>query len=157
MDAKQFLKTIPEFAVLSDEHLDHIARSARTGSVKANQLVDVQGQPADRFYILTSGRLGVILDLDLGVSKKSYVVTTIGPGSLFAWSGLVGNRHYTAGSRAMTDCTYLEFDVAELNAAFESDPKLGFVIMKMAAQTIASRLRAMQLQLAQQYALSEAE
>lgn len=157
MDAKQFLKTIPEFAALGDEHLDKIAGMARFGSVKANGLIDVQGQPADKFYILVSGRLGVILDLDLGVTKKSYLVTTIGPGQLFAWSGLVGNPHYTAGGRALTDCTYLEFDVAKLNEAFLSDPQLGLVVMKMVAQTIASRLRAMQLQLAQQYALSEAE
>src|SRR5512137_2099343 len=108
MDTKQFLKTIPEFAGLNDEHLEHIARAARPGSVKANQLIDVQGQPADKFYILVTGRLGV--DLDLDVSKKSYLVTTVGPGQLFAWSGLVGNPHYTAGSRAMTDATYLEFD-----------------------------------------------
>ena len=98
-----------------------------------------------------------MLDLDLGVAKKSYIVTSVGPGQMFAWSGLVGNPHYTAGSRAMTDCTFLEFDVAALASAFDSDPQLGYVVMRMVAQTIASRLRAMQLQLAQQYALSEAE
>lgn len=157
MDPKQFLKTIPEFVDLTDDHLERIARLARAGSVKANQLIDVQGQPADKFYILISGRLGVVLDLDLGVSKKSYVVTSVGPGQLFAWSGLVGNPHYTAGSRAMTDCAFLEFDVAALVAAFDDDPRLGYVVMRMVARTIASRLRAMQLQLAQQYALGEAE
>jgi CRP-like cAMP-binding protein len=157
MDPKQFLKTIPEFADLKDEHLERVARIARPGSVKANQLIDVQGQPADKFYILVSGRLGVVLDLDFGVSKKSYVVTSVGPGHMFAWSGLVGNPHYTAGSRAMTDCTFLEFDVAALTAAFDDDPQLGYVFMRTVAQTIASRLRAMQLQLAQQYALGQAE
>jgi hypothetical protein len=57
----------------------------------------------------------------------------------------------------MTNSTYIEFDVDKLNAAFENDPRLGHVMMKMVAQTIASRLRAMQLQLAQQYAVGEAE
>jgi CRP-like cAMP-binding protein len=157
MDVKAFLKTIPEFGQLDDADVDLIARIAKVGEVKAGNMVDVQGEPPTRFYILVSGRLGVVLELDFGVRKKSYMVTSLGPGSMFAYSGLVGNPNYTAGSRAMTNSTFLEFDVAKLEKEFESDPRLGYVMMKMVAQTIASRLRAMQLQLVQQYALSQAE
>jgi CRP-like cAMP-binding protein len=157
MDVKQFLKTIPEFAGLSDSDIDRVAGIARVGEVKAGKMIDEQGKPADKFYILVSGRLGVVLDLDFGVTQKTYMVTSLGPGHMFAWSGLVGNPNYTAGSRAMTDSIFLEFDVVKLNKAFEEDPRLGYVMMRMVAETIASRLRAMQLQLAQQYALSEAE
>jgi CRP-like cAMP-binding protein len=157
MDVKEFLKTIPEFAQLPEADVDLVARIAKVGEVKAGSMVDVQGEPATEFYILVSGRLGVVLELDFGVAKKNYMVTSVGPGQMFAYSGLVGNPHYTAGSRAMANSTYLEFDVAKLNAAFNEDPRLGHVMMRMVAQTIASRLRAMQLQLAQQYAVSEAE
>lgn len=157
MDVKAFLKTIPEFAQLPDAGVDLMTRLAKAGEVKAGNMVDVQGEPATKFYILVSGRLGVVLELDFGVSKKTYMVTSVGPGQMFAYSGLVGNPHYTAGSRAMANSTFLEFDVAKLDAAFDEDPRLGHVMMKMVAQTIASRLRAMQLQLAQQYAMSEAE
>ena len=157
MDVKEFLKTIPEFAQLPDADIDLVANIAKVGEAKAGSMVDVQGDPATKFYILVSGRLGVVLELDFGVAKKNYMVTSVGPGQMFAYSGLVGNPHYTAGSRAMANSTYLEFDVAKLNAAFDEDLRLGHVMMKMVAQTIASRLRAMQLQLAQQYAVSEAE
>jgi len=157
MDIKAFLKTIPEFAPLPEADLDLVAGIARVGEAKAGSMIDVQGEPATKFYILVSGRLGVVLELDFGVTKKNYMVTSVGPGQMFAYSGLVGNPHYTAGSRAMANSTYLEFDVAKLNVAFNEDPRLGHVMMRMVAQTIASRLRAMQLQLAQQYAVSEAE
>jgi CRP-like cAMP-binding protein len=157
MDVKEFLKTIPEFAQLPEADVDLVAKIAKVGEVKAGSMVDVQGEPATKFYILVSGRLGVVLELDFGVARKNYMVTSVGPGQMFAYSGLVGNPHYTAGSRAMANSTYLEFDVAKLNAAFNEDPRLGHVMMRMVAQTIASRLRAMQLQLAQQYAVSEAE
>ena len=157
MERKQFLKTIPAFAALEESHVERLARLARMGAVKANEQIDIQGRPAEKFYILISGRLGVVLDLDLGVSKKSYIVTTLGPGDMFAWSGMVGNPHYTAGSRALTDCSFVEFTVAELLREFEADPQLGYTVMRLVAQTIASRLRAMQLQLVQQYALSQAE
>jgi len=157
MDVKAFLKTIPEFAQLPEADVDLVAGIAKVGEVKAGSMIDVQGEPATKFYILVSGRLGVVLELDFGVTKKTYMVTSVGPGQMFAYSGLVGNPHYTAGSRAMANSTYLEFDVAKLNGAFNEDPRLGYVMMRMVAQTVASRLRAMQLQLAQQYAVNEAE
>lgn len=157
MDIKAFLKAIPEFAHLTEADVDRVASIASVGEVRAGDLVDVQGEPATRFYILVSGRLGVVLELDFGVTKKSYIVTSLGPGHIFGYSGLVGNPRYTAGSRAMTNSTYLQFDVAKLEKAFEEDLRLGYVMMRMVAQTITSRLRAMQLQLAQQYALSQAE
>jgi CRP-like cAMP-binding protein len=155
MDVKGFLKTIPEFNRLEESELEQVARIARLKSARAGEPVDVQGQPADKFYILVSGRLAVILNLDFGVAQQTYQIMTLGPGQMFAWSGLVGNPYYTAGSRALTDCSFLEFDVAALQALFEQDPRLGYVMMRLVAQTIASRLRHIQLQLAQQYALRE--
>lgn len=152
---KSFLKGIEGFERLEEGELEQVVRIARVGSVKAGEAIDVQGAPADKFYILISGRLAVVLTLDFGVAHQSYQLTTLGPGQMFAWSGLVGNPYYTAGSRAITDCSYLEFDVKELERLFEEDPRLGYVLMRLVARTIASRLRHMQLQLAQMYALRE--
>lgn len=155
MDAREFLKGISGFDQLSPEEVARVAALAELKAVKAGQPIDVQGEPARMFGILVSGRLGVVLELDFGVAKQNYQVTVIGPGEMFAWSGLVGNPHYTAGSKAITDCSYLEFDAVRVRALFDEDPKLGYVFMRLVAQTIASRLRHMQLKLAQQYALSE--
>lgn len=155
MDVKSFLKGISGFERLEESELERIAQIAKLRSVKAGESVDVQGEPADKFYILVSGRLAVVLTLDFGVAHQTYQLMTLGPGQMFAWSGLVGNPHYTAGSRAITDCSFLEFDVKDLERLFDEDPKLGYVVMRLVAQTIASRLRHMQLQLAQQYALRE--
>ncbi len=155
MDIKGFLKGIEGFDRLDDNELERIAGVAHLKVVEAGKPVDVQGEPAKKFYILISGRLAVVLTLDFGVAHQTYQVTTLGPGDMFGWSGLVGNPYYTAGSRAITECRYLEFDVSDLERIFEEDPKLGYVVMRLVAQTIASRLRHIQLQLAQQYALRE--
>ncbi|MEO0051924.1 MAG: cyclic nucleotide-binding domain-containing protein, partial [candidate division WOR-3 bacterium] len=98
MDIKEFLKTIEGFERLEDSELERFARLGKLKSARAGEPVDVQGQPADRFYILVSGRLAVILTLDFGVAQQTYQIMTLGPGQMFAWSGLVGNQHYTAGS-----------------------------------------------------------
>ena len=155
MDIVSFLSRISGFDRLEPAEVERIARIGKLRSVKAGEPIDVQGEPAEKFCILVSGRLAVILTLDFGVAHQTYQVTTLGPGQMFAWSGLVGNPHYTAGSRAISDCSYLEFDVRELERLFEENPRLGYVLMRLVAQTIASRLRHIQLQLAQQYALRE--
>ncbi len=155
MDVKAFLKGISGFDRVEESELERIAKIAQLKSVKAGGSVDIQGEPADKFYILVAGRLAVVLTLDFGVAHQTYQLMTLGPGQMFAWSGLVGNPHYTAGSRAISDCSFLEFAVRDLERLFEEDPRLGYVMMRLVAQTIASRLRHMQLQLAQQYALRE--
>ncbi len=155
MDVKEFLKGLPAFEHLEDEDLNRVVKLARVRKVKSGEMVDVQGEPAAKFYIMVSGRLGVVLGLDFGVARKSYMVTSVGPGQMFAWSGMVGNPFYTAGGKTLADSTLLEFEVPELEKEFEEDPRLGFIVMRAVAKTIASRLRHMQLQLVQQYALRE--
>jgi len=155
MDVKEFLQTIPAFEHLSDAEFDRVTQLARVRKVGRGEVIDAQGDPADRFYILVTGRVAVVLNLDFGVARSSYMVTTIGPGQMFAWSGMVGNPKYTAGGRTLTDCTLLEFEVPKLEKEFEDDPKLGYLMTRAVAKTVASRLRHMQLQLVKQHALRE--
>lgn len=155
MDVKEFLQTVPAFQHLGDEDVDRLVKLARVRKAAPGEVLDAQGEPAERFYILVSGRVAITLALDFGVSQRSYMVTTIGPAQMFAWSGMVGNPIYTAGGKALTEITVLEFDVRELEAEFEEDPRLGYTTMRAVAATIASRLRHIQLQLVQQYAVRE--
>jgi len=157
MDVKELLKGVPAFDQLQDEDLDRLVKLARVRKVKVGEVTDAQGAPSTKFFIAVTGRIAVVLDLDFGVSKKSYMVTTVGPGEMFAWSGMVGNPNYTAGGRALTEATVLEFDVAALEREFREDPRLGYATMRGVAKTIASRLRHLQLQLVQQYVLRESD
>jgi CRP-like cAMP-binding protein len=155
MDVGDFLKSVPAFSRLAAEHVDRIAPLARVRQVKAGTMIDVQGEPADKFYMLALGRIAVVLEMDFGVSSSSYIVTTVRPGEMFAWSGMVGNRKYTAGGEAQADSTILEFAVTDLERVFEDDPQLGYHFMRAVARTIASRLRHMQLQFVKQAVIRE--
>ncbi len=155
MDIKEFLQSVPVFDHLQEEDFDRLVKLARTKEIKAGEMVDAQGDPATRFYIIMTGRIAVVLGLDFGVSKKSYMVTTIGPKQMFAWSGMVGNPTYTAGGKVLADSTVLEFEVSELEKEFDEDPRLGYAVMRGVAKTVASRLRHMQLQLVQQHAVRQ--
>lgn len=155
MDVKEFLQSIPAFEHLSEAEFERLAKLAKVRQVKAGVTTDAQGATADKFYILVHGRVAVVLSLDFGVSSSEYMVTTIGPGAMFAWSGMVGNPKYTASGKTLTECTVLEFDVVALEREFEQDAQLGFLVMRAVARTIASRLRKMQLQVVKQHAIRE--
>ena len=141
--------------------VDPLARGLSTAilvrsNAQGRALVDyLRGRCAESI-IIHEGR-AAIKDNPLVAVLLSLVAFAAHPGDMFAWSGLVGNPNYTAGSRAMTDCTFIEWQADKLRAEFEADARLGYVVMRAVAQTVASRLRAMQLQLVQQYALSQAE
>ena len=155
MDTKDFLKGVPGFRRLADEHIERIVPLARERQVRAGTVIDKQGDPADRFYVLVHGRVAVVLATDFGVSRHSYIVTSLGPREMFAWSGMVGNPNYTASGEALIDSTVLEFRVSELHQVFEADPELGYHFIQAIARTISSRLRHMQLQFVRQAAIRE--
>lgn len=155
MDVKKFLKSIHGFRRLADEHIDRVVPLARVRQVKAGTVIDVQGEPAKKFFVLVKGRVAVVLETDFGVSRNSYIVTSLGPGEMFAWSGMVGNPNYTASGEALTASTILEFKVSVLEKVFKADPELGYHFMQAIARTIASRLRHMQLQFVKQAAIRE--
>lgn len=155
MDVKEFLKGVPGFRRLADEHIDRIVPLANVRQASAGTMIDVQGDPAEKFYVLVQGRVSVVLATDFGVSRNSYIVTSLGPGEMFAWSGMVGNPKYTAGGEALGDVTVLEFKVRELEKAFEEDFELGYHFMRAVARTVSSRLRHMQLQFVKQAAIRE--
>lgn len=155
MDIKDFLRGVPGFRRLADEHFDRIVPLARERQVKAGTVIDRQGDPAERFYVLMQGRVAVVLEVDFGVSCNSYIVTSLGPGEMFAWSGMVGNPKYTASGEALTDATVLEFRIGEMERVFDEDPELGYHFMRAIARIISSRLRHMQLQFVKQAAIRE--
>ena len=65
------------------------------------------------------------------------------PGQAFGWSAVVGNGHYTAQARALSDVRVVSIDGQGLLGYLEQNPVVGFVLMKRVAGIVSSRLRIM--------------
>jgi MFS family permease len=89
------LRSIEIFAPLPPPTLESLARALIPVRVEAGREVVRQGEPGDRFYIVATGELEILVD--------GRVVRVTGPGSYFGEIALLRDIMRTATVRAKTD------------------------------------------------------
>ena len=75
------------------------------------------------------------------LQMKEVVVSVVGPGEVFGWSGMVAPHQAAAGAKATTECRVVAFDAQELTNQFQKDCEFGYLMMQKIAQVVAGRLR----------------
>jgi CRP-like cAMP-binding protein len=78
-------------------------------------------------------------------------VQTVGPGELLGLSWLAERAHWQWDARAAVDTSLVEFSVVGLRRLWASDHELERILMERIAATLAERLHAARLQLADLY------
>lgn len=130
------------FPELSDEELAQIATIAQEQIYRAGELICAEQEVADRLFILQQGRVQLHVRLDSNLEPNGEAtIEEVEPGRIFGWSSLVKQRRFTASARALEPVTALVIEANDLNALFERNVHLAFVVMKQLAEVIASRLR----------------
>ena len=129
------------FAGLSDQELAEIAAIAREEAYQCGQEIFREQGLAVRLFILQSGRVQLQIHLRSSLQPDGEVtIEDVEPGRIFGWSSLVNQRRFTASARALEPVSVIALDAAELNALFNRNAHIGFVVMKQLAEVIASRL-----------------
>lgn len=130
------------FVGLNDEEIEQIAALARKETYEAGELICAEREAADHLFVLCEGRVQVHIRLRSSLEPDGEVmIEEVEPGHIFGWSSLVKQRRFTASVRALEPVTALAFRAEELNALFDRNAHIGFVLMKQLAEVIASRLR----------------
>lgn len=126
--------SIPLFASLHSDEVEHLARSLRLRTIPEQTLLLREGGMGDRLYILLEGQVEIIKALGadaerlLGVEGAGSV---IGEMSLFS-----GHGQHTASVRARTPLRVLEISRAEFDALLSRQPALAHAM----ARTLSGRL-----------------
>ncbi len=143
------LKSCELFAGLSTERLERISALCRGTSFREGAIIFKEGDEATEFYILTSGR--VVLEMEVrpvpslpAIPTALEVVTQSQP---FGWSAVVSPYVYTLTARCMTSCTALAIKSEMLRKLMADDTGLGFELMKHVARYIAFQLMNTRLRL----------
>jgi CRP-like cAMP-binding protein len=142
MVSKEALCPCELFAGLTDEELQQVAFIASEEMYEPGTLILAEQEHATRLYILCEGRVQVHVRLE-SVAEPSGEMTVeeVDPGRVFGWSALVKQQRFTASVRALEPVRVFAISADELNALFERNAHIGFVVMKGLAEVIASRLR----------------
>ena len=154
MISPELLRRYPFFSELSHDRLVALADVAEEMTVDAGHIFFHEGEELRTFYIVLAGGVGIVLELPNNsirhtvssqltgeLKTRDTVASTIVPGEVFGWSGLVAPHVTTAGAMALTDCRVVSFDCRRLEVIFAEDCKFGYAVMQKIAQVVRQRLR----------------
>jgi CRP-like cAMP-binding protein len=144
MISPEVLRRYPYFAGLTADQMVTVANTGEEISAPAGHYFFHEGDMLTHLYIVLEGEVAILIELP--AQNKQVVTSTVGPGELFSWSGLVPPYQATAGVKALSVSRVLAFDCRALRPAFEKDCRLGYIMMQMLAQVMRDRLRDLRIE-----------
>ena len=119
-----------------------LARVAALGQLRAfpqDTRIYTIGDAVDDFYVLADGM--VRFTLGLGRRGEASAGDIIRRGDVFGWAPLVeGHARRIATAYCLTPCEVVAIEGRALNALMQSDPALGYALMKKLAVLLTSEL-----------------
>ena len=138
MPAGEELACLRVLAGLPTDHLDRLATLAATVQYPAGHRLFREGQPADRCWLLTAGRVA----LDALVPPEGMVVLrALGPGDLVGWSWLMPPYRWHFGARTQTAVTGYVLDAGRLRDLADAEPEFGYPLALRYCEVLIDRLQ----------------
>ena len=144
----ELLAESPALASLAPEHRDQIAGCARNRTFNDGETILAEGGQADTFYVIRSGTV----TLETFVPRAGpVIVETLHDGDLLGWSWLVPPYRVAFDCRAVGTTHTIEFDGACLRGKCDTDPALGYDLLKLVAAVMLERLQGTRMRLLDLY------
>lgn len=118
---KEWLKSVPLFAELSDTEFDMVASTSRLLTTKKGARIFEEGTPADCCYVLTSGRAKLVLSAEGGTE---IILGVLNPKDLVGEVALLDHSDRSADLIATEESHFIRipktsFDALRRNFRFE--------------------------------------
>jgi CRP/FNR family transcriptional regulator, cyclic AMP receptor protein len=141
----ELLAAQPFLKGLTEHQLGLLAPLAHQSMFHAGNRVFHEGSPADRFWILTDGRV----ELDTEVpGYENLVIETLEAGSVLGWSWMFPPYRWHFGATAVATTYTLTFSGALVTALCRRDPALGYDLSMRFLQVMGDRLQTTRMRLA---------
>jgi len=154
MISTELLRRYPFFSGFTHDNLLKLAGAGTEMQVDSGHYFFHEGTELDRFFLLVEGAVNIIMELPVQnvvhpvsgqmtgqLATQDVVVTNVGPGDIFGWSGLVPPHAATSGARATAPCRVVAFDCPTLLQAFEADCRFGYLMLQKIVQVTRARLQ----------------
>jgi len=155
---KNLLGGFKFFSDVDPESLELIAQKVELLEFGVGDVIFQFDEPANHLYGLLAGEVDLSLVFKDRVLKteieyeesiqasmvdeeKSIVIDSVLPNQIFGWASLVGPARRTVTARCTENCRVAAIAAADLEAMFDQDYHLGYVIMKKLSGIIAKRLK----------------
>lgn len=126
------------FSGLTGAQLERVAALGSLRTFSQDTRIYVVGDMVDDFYVLADGMVRFTLGLG---KRETSAGDIIRRGDVFGWAPLVeGHARRIATAYCLTACEVIAIDGAALVALMESDPGMGYALMKKLAVLLTSEL-----------------
>ncbi|HTX99083.1 MAG TPA: cyclic nucleotide-binding domain-containing protein [Bacteroidota bacterium] len=140
----EILRQHPFLADLPEDHMAIITGCALNAHFTEGSMLIREGEIADKFFLLRSGR--VTLEMDMP-PRGSLRIQTVGPGEVLGWSWLISPYRWHFSARAVADVRAIALDAECLRTKCQKDHDFGYVILDRFVRLMEDRLQATRLQL----------
>jgi CRP-like cAMP-binding protein len=147
-DLSQLLRQHPFVADLSDQHMHVLAGCASNVRFDEGSYLIHEGELADKFFLLRSGRVALEIDMN---ERGSLRIQTVGPGEVLGWSWLIYPFRWHFNACAVTDVRVIALDGKCLRTKCENDHDFGYEMLKRLSHVMERRLEATRMQLLDVY------
>jgi CRP-like cAMP-binding protein len=144
MVSPEIIRRYAFFSGLSMDQVVSLAKVADDITVPGGHYFHLEGDELKAFYIILEGEVNVITTLPQ--KDREVVISTLGAGDVFGWSGLVPPHSATAGAKTAIPSRLLAFDCQELLKIFDEDCRFGYTMMLKIAQLIRERLNDLRIE-----------
>lgn len=148
-DIKTLIQEHPFFAGLDAAYLELAAGCASNAHFHAGEYLFHEGDPADHFYLLRSGRVGLEI---AAPGREPVTLETIQAGEVIGWSWLFPPYLWQFDAKATETVKATAFDGKCLRQKCQANHDLGYELAMRSAQIMIQRLQATRLQLLDVYA-----
>ena len=134
----------PFLAGLKPEHQQTLTESAMRMFYKPGEFIFREGDPANRFYLIESGRV------QLESQRKDQApvgLQVINAGDVLGWSWLFPPFYWHFDARALEPTTAIFLYGTRLREKCDQDHDLGYELMRRMASIVINRLQATRQQL----------
>jgi len=136
LKAHSFFKDLPA------QYFDFILGCASHIVFKDGDVILKEGEQADKFYLIRSGRVAIYIDQPQEIS-----IETIKEGDILGWSWLIPPYHYRFSAKAVENTRVVALDGKCLREKCEKNPDLGYELLKRIIGVLTERLEATRVQL----------
>ena len=142
-----FEKVLRETSIFKDmdgPQIATLAGCAKNVAFRAEDRIFRQGEQADSFLVLREGHVAIDMD---SVDQGAITVQTLDAGDVLGWSWLFPPYEWNYGARAVLDTRAVALDAKCLRGKCDSDPALGYELMKRFSSIMLERLQSTRIQL----------
>ncbi|MBI3331130.1 MAG: cyclic nucleotide-binding domain-containing protein [Candidatus Omnitrophica bacterium] len=131
------LKRVPVFASCSDEQLHFIADRTRLVEYKKGEIVYREGEAAEAFYIISSGRLRVFTQAE----GREQTLAVLHNGDSFGEISLLTGETHSAHVQAINDTLVPQLEKKDFDAVINRIPSLVLYLSRLLSKRLRARDR----------------